>query len=373
MFDLVIVGAGPAGATLARLAPAHLRVLLVDRRHLGSSASNDPVAEKLCGGLLAPAAQRALAHQGLGVPREVLSGPQLFAVRTVDAIAGLERLYQRHYLNIDRDAFDRWLVSLVPDRVVTGFGWTFESIEERADGAIVSFRTTGGAVTRVRAGLVVGADGANSLVRRGTLGDRLAPARYIAVQGIFQSESAEAHFGTLFNALITDYYGWSIPKGATVHAGVALPAGTDANSRYDAFVRSAREAGFGLGTEVSRHAAAIARPVVPWQIRWGSGESVVLLGEAAGLISPSSAEGISYALRSAEALAESLESGTDGAVARYRRNGGPLAAEVVAKTVKARAIYTAQTRRLVMRSGIGAMGRAGGDRVGALVGELLAM
>lgn len=373
MFDLVIVGAGPAGATLARLAPAHLRVLLVDRRHLDSHASQDPVAEKLCGGLLAPAAQRALAHQGLGVPREVLSGPQLFAVRTVDVAAGIEQLYQRHYLNIDRDAFDRWLVSLVPDRVVTGFGWTYQSTEERADGAIVSFRTTGGAVTRVRAGMVVGADGANSLVRRSALGNRLAPARYTAVQGVFEGDLAEAHFGTLFDSRITDYYGWSIPKGATTHAGVALPSGSDASARFDEFVDRARQAGFFLGAELSRAAATIARPLAPWQISWGVGESVVLLGEAAGLISPSSAEGISYALRSAEALAESLEPGTVGAVTRYRRNGASLAAEVVAKTVKSRAIYTDRTRRLVMRSGIGAMGSGRSERVGALIGEMLAM
>ena len=72
---------------------------------------------KPCGGLLAPAAQAELARQGLGVPASVIAGPQLFAVRTLDLPARLERLYQRFYINVDREAFDRWLVSLVPECV----------------------------------------------------------------------------------------------------------------------------------------------------------------------------------------------------------------------------------------------------------------
>ncbi|TLM98450.1 MAG: oxidoreductase, partial [Actinobacteria bacterium] len=295
MFDVVIIGAGPAGSTLARLLPERLRVLLVDQRRLDLVASEDPSAAKLCGGLLAPAAQRALAHQGLGVPSGVLSGPQLFAVRTLDADAGLERLYQRHYLNVDRDAFDRWLCSLVPSTVTRAMGWSLVGFEHDASGAMTVFRTPGGGRASARASVVVGADGATSLVRRLAYREAPAPRRYVAVQGVFETAPAQdPYYGALFDSSITDHYGWTIPKGDTLVAGVAVPEGLGVVAAYDAFVGRARASGFRLGRELGRGSAAVARPIAPAQMNLGAGR-VLLAGEAAGLISPSSAEGISYA------------------------------------------------------------------------------
>jgi geranylgeranyl diphosphate/geranylgeranyl-bacteriochlorophyllide a reductase len=111
VYDVVIVGAGPAGSTLARLLAPRLRVLLVEKRRLLDWRTQSS-PEKPCGGLLAPDAQAALAELGLGVPREILVGPQLFAVRAVDATSGLERHYPRSYLNVERGRFDAWLLSL---------------------------------------------------------------------------------------------------------------------------------------------------------------------------------------------------------------------------------------------------------------------
>jgi geranylgeranyl diphosphate/geranylgeranyl-bacteriochlorophyllide a reductase len=82
---------------------------------------------------------------------------------------------------------------------------------------------------------------------------------------------------------------------------------------------------------------------------------VLLAGEAAGFISPSSAEGISYALSSAALLARSLQPGLSGAAQRYRGAVAPLAFKVGIKGAKSAAIYASASRRLVMRSGIGAI------------------
>ena len=58
-FDLAVVGAGPAGATLARLLAGRYRVLLLDRRPLWDEGPARD-CDKACGGLLAPDAQRML-------------------------------------------------------------------------------------------------------------------------------------------------------------------------------------------------------------------------------------------------------------------------------------------------------------------------
>jgi geranylgeranyl reductase len=116
MYDVAIIGAGPAGATLARLIAEKYRVLLIDKRQL-IDLPEKLSSSKCCGGLLAPDAQRMLSRLGLGLPKSVLEEPQLFVVRAIDIQQGLEGYYQRHYINMHRQKFDRWLLSLVPSSV----------------------------------------------------------------------------------------------------------------------------------------------------------------------------------------------------------------------------------------------------------------
>jgi len=353
MYDIAIVGAGPAGSTLARLLADRYRVLLVDRRRLDLAPSATSL-KKTCGGLLAPAAQHELARQGLGIPARVAVGPQLFAVRTLDLHADLERLYQRFYVNVDREEFDRWLVSLASEHVETGFGWRLTDLEPDAEGTFLRFSTAEGGQAGVRARLVVGADGASSLVRRIAFAGTPAPARYSAIQAAYESGSGDSSYGAVFDETLTDFYGWTIPKGDSLLVGAAFPAGPGVSARFEAFVDRLRATGARLGNRTSVSSAMIARPTSFLQLCPGGG-GVLLVGEAAGFISPSSAEGISYALRSAAVLARALEPGLERADARYRAAALPLALNIGMKAGKSSAIYAATSRRLIMRSGLGAI------------------
>jgi flavin-dependent dehydrogenase len=353
MYDVAIIGAGPAGATLARLLSERYRVLLVDRRRLDFEPRAGALT-KPCGGLLAPAAQRELARQGLGIDSSVVTGPQLFAVRTMDLTAGIERLYQRFYVNVDREAFDRWLVSLVPSRVERRFGWSLEALEPDAEAPTLRFRTAEGGRASARARMVIGADGAGSLVRRLAYPGEPLPERYNALQAAFDANPADGYYGAIFDESLTDFYGWTIPKGGVLHIGAAFPAGPGSAARFDELLGKLRSAGFRFGRELSRSSAQIARPTRPGHLFAGAGRTL-LVGEAAGFISPSSAEGISYALRSAAYLAEALEPGLEGAGRRYVSAAVPLALNIGVKAVKSTAIYGAGVRRLVMRSGLGAL------------------
>jgi flavin-dependent dehydrogenase len=90
MYDIAVVGAGPAGSTFARLVGRRYKVLLIDRRtFLDPHRSYAP--GKCCGGLLAPDAQRVLSSLGLGLPKSVLEEPQLFVVRAIDVPRRIER------------------------------------------------------------------------------------------------------------------------------------------------------------------------------------------------------------------------------------------------------------------------------------------
>jgi flavin-dependent dehydrogenase len=358
VYDVCIIGAGPAGATLARLLPAGLRVLVVDRRRL-DKPHREGEPSKLCGGLLAPAAQRELARQALGVPTEVVTGPQLFAVRAVDHVSGDVRHYQRFYTNVDREAFDRWLLSLASDRVDTLFGFGAHRVDVSDDGAQVWLRSSSGATASVCARVVVGADGAASVVAR-TLGRRRRVSEYIAVQGCFGGDGGDAHYGAYFDQRLSDYYGWSIPKRDSVSIGLALRSGPGARVAFERFVTHVREAGVPVADVIDIRSAPLRRPAAARDITLGNG-TMMCVGEAAGLISASSAEGISYALRSGAACAAALQQGTQGAAARYRIAAAPVVADALGKIAKARVIYADAVRRAVMRSGVTAIRCANPD------------
>lgn len=209
----------------------------------------------------------------------------------------------------------------------------------------------------VCARLVVGADGAESVVAS-TLGCSRERPGYIALQGSFDGASADPYYGAFFDEALTDFYGWSIPKGATTYVGMAVRRGLGAGRRFDEFVDRLRERGCSIGSPLHRESAPLRRPSLPGHITLGS-DSLALIGEAAGLISASSAEGISYALRSARILAGALAGGVGGAAGRYRIGMTPIVADVVGKMLKARVLYDTGARRLVMRSGVTAIREAG--------------
>ncbi len=372
LYDVAILGAGPAGATLARLLGGKMRVLLVDRRPLDRDpAPGQPI--KSCGGLVAPDAQQAIAQFGLGLPDSVLVGPQLFAVRTIDLPSRQERFYQRFYINVDRERLDRWLAGLAT-HAEPRFGCVARGVERIGTGAdahyAIHLRQDGRDIVE-HARLVVGADGAESLVRRLLAPQGPAPRRYAAIQRWFEARDPQPFFSALFDPAVTDFYAWCIPKGDRLLVGAALPPGRDAHARFDRLLAELPAFGYDLSHPASPgrpEGCSLLRPLSPHDVRLGQaaphesgvlrahddgGEGgLALVGEAAGFVSPSSAEGFSYAYRSALALSRALAPGLDGWLPRYRAATADLRANLAGKRLKTPVMYQPALRRLALRSGL---------------------
>ena len=171
IYDVVVVGAGPAGSTFARVvASGGYKVLLID--------GQNPEKPKPCGGLLAPDAQKLFARFDFTLPKEVLADPQIFSVKTADLVTRRVRYYPRYYLNMDRYRFDDFLLSLVPNSVEVVKG-RVERAERREDGFRLAL-SVNGEERVVSAKRIVGADGASSIVRR-TFFSR-AMMQYVSIQ-----------------------------------------------------------------------------------------------------------------------------------------------------------------------------------------------
>lgn len=343
-YDVAIIGAGPAGAVFAkelvRKAPA-LHVLLVD----GQGECN----KKVCGGLLAPDAQEMFAKLGLTLPTDILSDPQIFDVETIDLEKKCVRNYQRHYLNMDRYAFDKWLVSLIPETVDV-YNGRCTKLTRR--GKLIGL-SLGGQEIKTR--FVVGADGASSIVRKTFFRDK--PMKYVAIQQHFVcNHPAMPPYSCIFDPETSDSCSWTIRKDNCIIFGGAFH---HKNCRQAFDLQKARleeYLGLKFGAPIKTEACLVTSPRKMKHFNVGK-DNVFLVGEAAGFISASSFEGISSALLSARLLAEAFGAAEkDGDVQRlYEKSTHKLKFKLYTKIQKRRVLCSPFLRGVIMKSGIQSM------------------
>ena len=158
------------------------------------------------------------------------------------------------------------------------------------------------------------------------------------------------YYTGVFDEEITDFYSWLIPKDNYIILGSALRPRDNTREKYELLKRKLTRLGFSFDSKVKTEGAFIYRTKKLSQFYLGA-EGITLIGEAAGAISPSSAEGISYALKSSLYLAQSLEYGINGYFDRYKNMVKGIKFNLLLKNLKSPAMYNPLIRRLAMKSG----------------------
>jgi geranylgeranyl reductase family protein len=337
-FDVLIVGAGPAGSFAAeRLAHAGVRVALFDGRPAGEP--------KACGGGVTSKALKAWPHLLEAVGRTIdeldmysPSGKHLhlkleepFAVYSRIAFdtflrerarkAGAEVFAEK----VSARGFKRVAGKTSPDPVAIAPG------TDTDDGWVVS--TQSGAEFHTK--YLVGADGANSPIAKKLAGP-LPPTEMEVAFGYRAPLPKSVEAATVV-AFLPKWvgYAWAFPRIDHVSFGIATTqdafdhekldallwdfmvsyyevAQTDSSSpRMQLWRRKHAVAQTNILRQTAERYAARIPGLAPrtWDTRKACGEGWALLGDAAGFADPVTGEGIYYAIRSAELFADTYLAG----------------------------------------------------------------
>lgn len=133
--------------------------------------------------------------------------------------------------------------------------------------------------------------------------------------------------------------------------GSAITPKDNVSQKFELLKDKLIDYGFELNESVKKNGAIMLRPQSAGQILIGKG-NVLLIGEAAGWISPTSAEGLSYAFRSAIALAKSFAGSPGNFLGKYYKETNNLRLNIMQKNLKSPFMYNPLIRRMVLKTGL---------------------
>lgn len=275
MFDVVVIGGGPSGATAADdLARSGYSVALLDRDG----------RIKPCGGAVPP---RMIAD--FHIPDSQLVAKVTSARMISPTGRKVDIAIENGFVGmVDRDRFDEFLRARAARAGASRVTGTFLRIERDTGTTSVIYRDkTSGEEARLATRLVIGAEVPG--------GDKIPYV--IACHEIIEAPRPSEHYDptrcdVIYDGAISpDFYGWVFPHGTSASVGMGSMIREVDLKKATAQLRAA--SGLTDCKTIRREGAPI--PLKPMEC-WDNGREVLLAGDAAGVVALSSGEGIYYAM-----------------------------------------------------------------------------
>lgn len=306
LFDVIVIGSGPAGSAAARTARKQgLSVAVIDKATFPRN--------KLCGGLFTGRSEKAL-RDIFGKPitpglfltsrhmRFTASGKPLASIKNAPKMHLTMRRDLDHMLH--RQAVDSGAVAYLGDPVAQ-FDLAAQTVTLRS-------------ATTLKYKVLIGADGVSSVVARALFGKAFDPDKTafgLEIETPLQpghDDAVEIDFDAAEWG-----YGWSFPKQKTRTVGICglPPENPDIKASMARFVELVK-------ADKHQNYKGAYLPFGEYKKTPGEG-AVLLAGDAAGLVDPITGEGIALAMESgalaAQAAAQAIAAGApDTALALYQ-------------------------------------------------------
>ena len=301
-WDVIIIGAGPAGSTAAYLlAKKNFKVLMLDKKTFPRP--------KLCAGLITKKTVH-LIHQIFETDIESLISDNIVRSRSRDySICFRDKKLVHGRLDdpfhiVERSTYDHlWLMKAAESGVIVKTPCFVESMDFET-GTIQT-----GTKTRYRAKYIIGADGAFSCIRsalqsQGMISNPI-PDAAMALETVIVSNSASRlpPHPSIFFGFIHRGYAWCFPKGDRHILGICGPKKTSPpglKRRLEQFLDTLQ-----IESTDCKRILGHPLPYGNYMQTPGAG-NVLLIGDAAGFADPILGEGIFYAHSSAVLAAQAI-------------------------------------------------------------------
>jgi len=304
-YDVAVIGAGPAGSSAAlALAGRGLAVILLEKEKLPRY--------KTCGGgvlrrayqLLPPGVEQVVERRFNSVQLNFIGTELTFTATRPEPVVYMT-------MRADLDC----LLAREAEKAGANLIESCSATQLMVRDQFVEISTTGG---DYRAKFVIAADGVHSATAK-VGGWRELPALAPALEyEVYLSEEDFERFGKIprfdFNTIEAGY-AWVFPKRSHLSVGILSTrrVNTDLSSKLHSYLK---QLGINRVQKIEKHGYLI--PLMPRQEALGRGR-ILLVGDAAGLVDPVTAEGISHAIRSGQLAAAAL-TGCEFDVSRVSRH-----------------------------------------------------
>lgn len=289
MYDLIVVGAGPAGSSAARAAArAGLDVLILEKEHFPRY--------KPCGGALS---DRAISCLDFPLPEDICERTITRArVHFRDKVVEAHKGYRLSTL-VTRSRFDQFLLQKALEAGSNLVTQRVQDYNENEDHVKVLTDTE-----EYRSRFLVISSGCQSCLKD-SIQERTRDQYYVSVVTEIEEDEEkieERLHGSLdfyFDA-VESGYGWIFPHKGYYSVGIGGQASILKNLRGSMlnFLRKTRFRG-----EYRLHGHKIPTGGISWRV---ASTRVLLAGDSAGFVDPLTGEGMYYALRSGQIAAKAI-------------------------------------------------------------------